>query len=514
MRKLFLAGMLVLTGMLLTACRLPESPVGKVEVELQNPIIPGFSPDPSIVAVGEDYYLVNSTFHYFPGVPIYHSRDLQNWKQIGNVLDRPSQLPLEQANASLGIYAPTIRYHDGTFYMITTNVGGGGNFMVTATDPAGPWSEPVWLEQQGIDPSLYFEDGICYMLSNPDNTITLCEIDPVTGATLSPGRPLWSGTGDRFPEGPHIYKKDGWYYLLISEGGTELAHKLTIARSRSIYGPYEPHPENPILTHCSLRAQNSNIQGTGHGDFFEAADGTWWVVFLAYRRYDGDFHHLGRETFLAPVTWKDGWPVINDGEPVAERMTVRMEKIPEKPQTDSLHYDFSTIGPEWMHIQHPVAENYRVKDGVLTLTGNGDGFDWGGWHPTALLRRQQAPECRFGTKVRLQGDGEAGLAIYQTHNGHIEFLVRREKGRSSAMVRIRLHSMLHEQAVALLSQPEARLDVRAYGDHYAFELNGKPFASLGTKLVSTEMAGGFTGVTVGPYCRSGKADFTGFDWVE
>jgi alpha-N-arabinofuranosidase len=161
-----------------------------------------------------------------------------------------------------------------------------------------------------------------------------------------------------------------------------------------------------------------------------------------------------------------------------------------------------------------VAENYRVKDGVLTLTGNGDGFDWGGWHPTALLRRQQAPECRFGTKVRLQGDGEAGVAIYQTHNGHIEFLVRREKGRSSAMVRIRLHGLLHEQAVTPLSQPEARLDVRAYGDHYEFDLNGKPFASLETKLVSTEMAGGFTGVTVGPYCRSGKADFTGFDWVE
>lgn len=514
MRKLFLAGMLVSIGMLLTACRWQESPVGKVEVELQNPIIPGFSPDPSVVAVGEDYYLVNSTFHYFPGVPIYHSRDLQNWEHIGNVLDRPSQLPLEQANASLGIYAPTIRYNDGTFYMITTNVSGGGNFMVTATDPAGPWSEPIWLEQQGIDPSLYFEDGVCYMLSNPDNTITLCEIDPVTGATLSPGRPLWSGTGDRFPEGPHIYKKDGWYYLLISEGGTELAHKLAIARSRSIYGPYEPHPDNPILTHCSLLAQNSNIQGTGHGDFFVAADGTWWVVFLAYRRFDGDFHHLGRETFLAPVTWKGGWPVINDGAPVAERMTVRMEKIPEKPQPDSLHYDFSTIGPEWMHIQHPVAENYRVKEGVLTLTGNGDGFDWGGWHPTALLRRQQAPECRFGTKVRLQGDGEAGLAIYQTHNGHIEFLVQREKGRSSAMVRIRLHDILHEQAVVSLSQPEARLDVRAYGDRYEFELNGKPFASLGTKLLSTEMAGGFTGVTVGPYCRSGKADFSGFDWVE
>ena len=499
----------------LFACTGRESaPIEGIEVQLNNPILPGFHPDPSVVAVGEDYYLINSSFHYFPGVPVYHSRDLQNWKQIGNVLNRPSQLPLEQSSASLGIYAPTIRYNDGTYFMITTNVGGGGNFMVTATSPSGPWSEPIWLEQQGIDPSLYFEDDKCYMVSNPDNTITLCEINPVTGETLRPGKALWRGTGSRFPEGPHIYKKDGWYYLLISEGGTEMGHKLTVARSRFIYGPYDACPENPIFTHSSLDAQNSDIQGTGHGDFFQAADGSWWVVFLAYRRYGGDFHHLGRETYLAPVTWEDGWPVINGGQPVSEQMTVRMSAVPEKPQPARFHYDFAIIGPEWMHIQHPVPNNYHVKDGVLTLTGNGDGFDWGGWHPTALLRRQEAADCHFGTQVSLQGDGEAGLAIYQTHNGHIEFLIRKEKGRSSAVVRIRLHGLLHEQATASLASPQARLDVRAQGERYDFLLNGKPFTSLDTKLLSTEMAGGFTGVTVGPYCRTGKASFQGFDYEE
>ena len=499
---------------LISACSQGETATAGVETELINPVISGFSPDPSVVAVGEDYYLVNSTFHYFPGVPVYHSRDLQNWEQIGNVLDRPSQLPLEQSSATLGIYAPTIRYNDGTFYMITTNVGNWGNFMVTATDPAGPWSEPLLLEQQGIDPSLYFEDGKCYMVSNPDNTITLCEIDPATGATLSPGKALWRGTGGRFPEGPHIYKHDGWYYLLISEGGTELAHRLTVARSRKIYGPYEPNPSNPIFTHCSLAAQDSNIQGTGHADFFQAADGSWWTVFLAYRRYAGDFHHLGRETFLAPVTWENGWPVINGGEPVAERMTVRMSAVPEKPQPTQIHYDFSVIGPEWMHIQHPIAENYSASGGILTLTGNGDGFDWGGWHPTALLRRQQAADCSFGTKVTLQGNGEAGIAVYQTHNGHAEFFVRREKGRSEAVVRIRLHSLQHEETVVPIAKASARLDVVSYGDHYEFLLNGKEIARMDSKLLSTEMAGGFTGVTVGPYCLSGKASFEGFDYEE
>ena len=335
-----------------------QNPEPAPECLLRNPIIPGFNPDPSVVAVGEDYYIVNSTFHYYPGVPVYHSRDLQNWEQIGNVLDRPSQLPLDDANASLGIYAPTIRYNDGVFYMITTNVSGGGNFMVTATDPAGPWSEPIWLEQQGIDPSLYFEDGKCYMVSNPDATITLCEIDPSTGATLSPGKALWRGTGGRFPEGPHIYRRGGWYYLLISEGGTELAHKLTVARSRKIYGPYEAFPGNPIFTHCSLAGQESNIQGTGHGDMFQAADGSWWMVFLAYRRYGGDFHHLGRETFLAPVTWEKDWPVVNGGKPVAEEMMVPLSTAPAAPEAVSVEYDFSSIGPEWMHIQHPEARNY------------------------------------------------------------------------------------------------------------------------------------------------------------
>lgn len=495
------------------ACTGPKAPQG-VAVELRNPVIPGFNPDPSVVVVGEDCYLVNSTFHYFPGVPVYHSTDLQNWEQIGNVLDRPSQLPLEQSSAALGIYAPTIRHNDGTFYMITTNVGGGGNFMVTATEPAGPWSEPIWLEQQGIDPSLYFEDGKCYMVSNPDNTITLCEIDPATGFTLSPGKALWRGTGGRFPEGPHIYRHDGWYYLLISEGGTELAHRLTVARSRKIYGPYEENPANPIFTHCSLAAQDSNIQGTGHADFFQTADGNWWTVFLAYRRYAGDFHHLGRETFLAPLTWENGWPVVNGGQPVAERMQVLMSAVPGKPQPIRKHYDFSEIGPEWMHIQHPVAGNYSASDGKLTLTGNGDGFDWGGWHPTALLRRQQAADCSFGTTVTLQGDGEAGIAVYQTHNGHAEFFVRRAGGRSEAVVRIRLHSILHEEAAVPIRASGARLDVKSYGDHYEFLLDGSEIARLDSKLLSTEMAGGFTGVTVGPYCIGGKAVFDGFDYEE
>ena len=215
-----------------------------------NPVIPGFHPDPSVCKAGDDYYLVNSSFQYFPGVPLFHSKDLVHWEQIGNCLTRPSQLDLTNANSGSGIFAPTIRYNDGVFYMITTNVSGKGNFLVHTTDPRSEWSEPVWLEQGGIDPSLYFEDGKCFMVSNPDGYINLCEIDSMTGKQLSSSKRIWNGTGGRYAEGPHIYKKDGWYYLLISEGGTELGHKVTIARSRYIDGPYQGNPANPILTHA------------------------------------------------------------------------------------------------------------------------------------------------------------------------------------------------------------------------------------------------------------------------
>ena len=325
--------------------------------KLINPIIPGFHPDPSIVRVGNDYYIVNSSFHYFPGVPLYHSTDLINWELIGNVLDRKEQLPLKDTNSWLGIYAPTIRYNEGVYYMITTNVGNGNNFLVSTTDLKKGWSDIIPLQQDGIDPSLYFENGKAYMVSNPDNVITLCEIDPKTGEQLTPGRGIWTGTGGRYPEGPHIYKKDGYYYLLISEGGTEIAHKLTIARSKDIYGPYEPNPNNPILTNCSKKGQNMSIQATGHGDFVQDTDGNWWIVFLAYRHFVGSYHHLGRETYLAPVEWKDGeWPVVNGGNAIDIEMDVPTpaEKKAKSKRDSKINKD----SPEWLYIQNPIEDTY------------------------------------------------------------------------------------------------------------------------------------------------------------
>lgn len=478
--------------------------------QYRNPIIPGFHPDPSICRVGDDYYVVNSSFEYFPGVPIYHSRDLVNWELIGNVLDRDSQLPLKGASSWLGIYAPTIREHDGVFYMITTNVGNGGNFLVTATDPRGPWSEPVWLEQQGIDPSLWFEGGKCYMVSNPDNTIMLCEIDPQSGKQLTPSRPLWRGTGGRYPEGPHLYKKDGWYYLLISEGGTELAHKLTIARSRNIYGPYESNPGNPIFTHCSMAGQGSQIQGTGHGDLVQTPDGSWWLAFLAYRNFGGSYHHLGRETYLAPVTWKrGGWPVVNGGQPVDTLMQVSPLGKAQQSQKHQIRTTFEKglpTSPEWVHIQNPIAQNYVIREGRLqlmcspgTLTRNDQ--------PTFLGRRQESAAFELTTHVDFSEGlprDEAGLTVYQIHDGHAEIFLNPTNGLTEVVARIRMKDVEAVLAKATIEGYEAHLRVKSDGEKYLFEYatDGqyyKLLASCSCSLLSTEVVGGFTGMVLGMY---------------
>ena len=491
--------------------------------ELHNPIIPGFHPDPSVVKVGDDYYIVNSSFQYFPGVPIYHSKDLVNWEHIGNVLSKESQLPLKDATSWQGIYAPTIRYHDGTFYMITTNIGNGGNFMVKTKDPKGPWSEPIWLKQEGIDPSLWFEDGKAYMMSNPDGTITLCEIDPETGEQLTPSKALWSGCGGRYPEGPHIYKKDGYYYLLISEGGTELAHHLTIARSKDIYGPYEPNPNNPILTNCNMKGQGSQIQGTGHGDFVQATDGSWWVVFLAYRNYVGSYHHIGRETFIAPVEWKEGeWPIVNGGNSIEPIMKV--PNVPEKKSKQKRDSKIDPTSPEWVYIQNPIQENYKFEDGKLTLTASNNTISSNN-RPTFYGRRQEAASFELETEINIKtlSDGcTAGLSIHQIHDGHFDLSVRKRNSTVEVFFKHKIKSLEGEKPEAIDESIEKiKLRIRSDEKLYFFEYSideGKNYVKLDEQdvfLVSTEVVGGFTGVVLGMYAEGeGSAEFAYFDYVE
>lgn len=485
-----------------------------------NPVIPGFHPDPSICRVGDKYYIVNSSFEYFPGVPVSESTDLVNWKQIGNVLDRDSQIPLKGATSWLGIYAPTIRYDNGTWYMITTNVGNGGNFFVTASKPEGPWSEPIWLKQGGIDPSLYFEGSKCYMCSNPDDAIWLCEIDRKTGRQLTESKQIWKGNGGRYVEGPHIYKKDGWYYLLCSEGGTELAHHLTIARSRNIYGPYISNPDNPILTNCDQKGQSKQIQGTGHGDFVEDFNGNWWIVFLAYRNYNGSYHHLGRETYLAPVNWPKGeWPVVNDGNAIDTLMTAK--DLPALNPVSVAHTkSINLTEPRWLYIQNPVRSNYINKEGKLKLIGHSSLIENN--QPTFVGVRQTSARFSAETEVAVSPDkgkyaAAYGLAVYQINDGNIKL----EVAANSVRLCLKLKSV--EQVLFCRELPakatKVKLRVESDGNLYYFRYSadGEEWQSLGNpqncSLLSTEVAGGFTGVVVGMYAeKEGEACFNYFDY--
>ncbi|WP_258881348.1 glycoside hydrolase family 43 protein [Paenibacillus sp. sptzw28] len=277
-------------------------------ISYMNPVIPGFYPDPSVARRGEDYYLVTSSFEYYPGIPVFHSRDLVNWEQIGCVITRPEQLDLSERRSSRGIFAPTIRCCNGRFYVITTDVDGIGNFFVSAEDPGGPWSDPIRIPYGGIDPSLMFDDtdGTVYVTvqqgADKNSHIIQYEIDISTGEALTEPVVIFRGDGGPWVEGPHLYRIHGMYYLIAASGGTGRYHREIAARSDKPYGPFVMLP-HPILTHNRL--DDHPIQNTGHADLFEDGNGFWWAVFLGVRPVEGHHGVLGRETFLAPVHWTE-----------------------------------------------------------------------------------------------------------------------------------------------------------------------------------------------------------------
>jgi len=496
----------------------------------KNPVISGFHPDPSICKAGEDYYLVTSSFEYFPGVPLFHSKDLIHWEQIGHCLTRPSQLPLEKCSVSGGIYAPTIRYNKGIFYMITTNISR-GNFIVHTKDPTGEWSEPVWLQQSGIDPSLFFEDDKCYLTVNPNNTIYLSEINPLTGQQLTTNKAIWTGTGGRYPEAPHIYKKDGWYYLMISEGGTEYGHKVTIARSKNIDGPYVSNPANPILTHSNVNAQSNPIQGTGHADLIQAEDNSWWMVCLAFRPQTGQHHLMGRETFLTPVKWDtNAWPVVNGNGTIDINMNV--PTLPIKPVKEvSIATDFNEkiLGFEWNFLRNPSINNYsltenpghlRLKTSLIKL----DDID----SPTFIGRRQEHINFEATTSIDLlevlNGD-ESGLTVFMNNKSHYDLFIKQgSKGSRLLVLRYRLGELTYLAAEIIIPKRKIYLQIKGDADFYSFaySTDGIIFNKLhkmDVRYLSTETAGGFTGIYLGLFMTSinthskGIADFDKFTYL-
>ncbi|MFI8790542.1 glycoside hydrolase family 43 protein [Streptomyces sp. NPDC055105] len=480
-----------------------------------HPVIPGFHPDPSVCRVGDDYYLACSSFEYVPGVPLFHSRDLVHWRQIGNVLDRPGQLRLPwDTPSSAGIYAPTLRHHDGRFWLITTNVSeGGGNLLVSATDPAGPWSDPVPLPGvPGIDPDLAWdEDGACWVTVAG---ISQVRIDPYTGETFGEPRPLWSGTpGAKAPEAPHLYHVGDHWYLLIAEGGTERGHAVSVARGPAPTGPFEPCPANPVLTH---RSTDEPVQNTGHADLVQAPDGTWWMVFLGVRPRGGTpgWHVLGRETFLAPVTWEDGWPVV--GPPT----TADPAPASAEPFTDD--FDDADLQPSWISLRHRSPRHCTTKEqpGRLTLHALGDGPDAS--DVTFVGHRQRHHSCRVRAHLD-PSDGTGGLVVRLDEQHHYEIEADAAEVRVIARVGP-LRTVVASTSRATDGGPivlgvdvtptDTPRDPRTGPDTLAFGVEEQDgtftaLAALDGRYLSTEVAGGFTGRVIGLYAGSGTAHF---DW--
>jgi xylan 1,4-beta-xylosidase len=505
-----------------------------------NPILAGFYPDPSITRAGNEYYLVASSFVYYPGVPIFRSADLVHWTQIGGVLDRPSQLHVDSAGISRGIFAPVIRYHDGTFYMITTLVDRGGNFIVTAKDPGGPWSDPIWLrEVDGIDPSLFFDDdGKAYITNNGPpvgaplyeghRAIWVQEYDVANKRMIGPRSVIVNGGVDLskkpiWIEAPHIFKTKGQYYLICAEGGTADQHSEVVFRASSPLGPYTPFAGNPILTQRHLDPSRPfPVTSTGHADFVETPSGEWWAVFLGTRPYHDDSYNIGRETFLLPVRWVDGWPVILSGQETVPYMLARptlaeaSSPIPVGDGNFSVRDDFSDVvlAKYWTFMRTVRSTWYDLAStpGWLTIQARSDDIGGPG-QPSFIGRRQQHIAASASTAMRFipeRAGDKAGLVAFQNETHH--YFVGVARAGDSTVVRVEMSDGARVKdsivaSVPLRAAPGATLFLKidARGAKYDFYYGtraGEWVPLLGDAdgtVLSTKHAGGFVGTMLGMY---------------
>ncbi|MBP3639912.1 MAG: glycoside hydrolase family 43 protein [Muribaculaceae bacterium] len=518
-----------------------------------NPILPGWYSDPSVCTNGQgDYFLVTSTFCYYPGVPVFHSRDMVNWRQIGHVLNRPEQLKnFPGQHISGGIFAPAISYNPAnkTYYMITTNVGA-GNFFVKTTDPfSGNWSDPVYLpEVQGIDPAFFFdEDGKAYIVNNDDapdgkpeydghRTVRVVEFDTATDKCVGErkivvnkgwrpqDKPIWC-------EGPHIYKINGTYYLMTAEGGTGDWHSEVIYRGPSPFGPFTPYEKNPILTQRNLDRERPNpITCAGHADLIQTTEGDWWAVFLACRPNKAGFENLGRETFMLPVEWTaDGWPVINpDMQPVAMTGT-RPGAVRDDAHatfgnfTVSDSFDSTALDQRWMTLRAPATDLYSLTErpGMLALKCAPVSATEKATPAFAARRLQHHAFDCSATMTFLPDSASqcAGLLLFKDEK-HQYLLGRGIDAEGAQCIFVDKVSPEGIETIASEpvdpAQPTVTLAISSpdgltFDFGYLVTGESDTLRTVATGVdaghTSTARAGGFTGTVVGPYATSSRYTF-------
>ena len=512
----------------------------------RNPILAGFYPDPSITRAGDRFYLVNSTFAYFPGVPVFESRDLVHWRHISNVIDRPGELRFEGLGVSRGVFAPSIAYHDGVFYVLNTAVDAGGNFLSFARDPAGPWSDPIWLpDLDGIDPSLFFDrDGKVYLLNNGPpaekprydghRAIWIQEFDLAQRKLIGPRKVLINGGVDIsqnpvWIEGPHLYRRGGWIYLMCAEGGTSVHHSEVVLRSHSPWGPFAPYAGNPILTQRDLPPTRAEpVANAGHADLVQGPDGTWWAVFLASRVYGGVHYNTGRETFLLPVAWHDGWPVILDHGKAIPYVVSGAAGDTQSPLTGNFtwrdDFDSPTLNPEWLRLRNPTTQwaDLTARPGWLTIHPLPAPLNALA-NPSFLARRQQHVSFDASAQLALpEAPGvAAGLTAFQNES-HWYFLgVRRNTPIGAPlgtnMIETPIELFLEKRngtatervtSMALKDRASIKLRISGTEGSYSFYFDAdaagwKPLTEgADGSILSTDVGGGFVGAVIGPYARA------------
>ena len=528
-----------------------------------NPILRGGYPDPSICRVGDDFYIVNSSFEYFPGLPLHHSKDLVNWELVGYGLHRKEQatgaVNLVDVQSNGGIHAPTLRCRDGRFYIITTNVYLSPkanattefvNFVITADNIEGPWSEPHVIEgAPGIDPDLFFDDDgrVWYVgTHSPENPnfegegeIWLHELDPETWTLIGERHFLWRGAcGGVWAEGPHLYKRDNRYYLLIAEGGTSFNHAVTVAVADDITGPYHANPRNPILTSRHL-GYDYWVNSTGHADIVELADGRWYMVALGIRGDEDRSSNMGRETHLIPMTWQRepfDWKEIKYLWPVAAPQSGRVQRhtpLPFKDAAQIRHnafaddFDDGTLKLDWNFRRVPTEGSYSLtaRDGYLRLYAK----------PGVIEERQRASllgvrqtESDFDYRVRMQfspdqDDTEAGVVLFQKDNKYLSLTLRRKDNWH--MLRLVLAEpgsdprTLQQSEIADYDGDIVFRVISSEGAYrFAYSLgDGKDFESFAKTAANHILAhGSYTGAYLGLYATSNGATSSGFadfDWI-
>ncbi len=507
-----------------------------------NPIRTGMYPDPSIIRVDDDYYMANSTFIFFPCIPISHSKDLIHWEIIGHAITNPEWAHVDDLEGGRGYWAPDISYKDGRFYVTATyrlndtGVIRRRQIVVSSDKPEGPYSEPFYIEEDGIDPSLFHDtDGRSYMLLNRGARIL--ELDLENGKQISPATLLFYGDQKRAPEGPHLLKKDDWYYLFEAEGGTGEGHRITVSRSRTLMGTYEPCPYNPIMRQWIPEAP---IQRCGHGKPVMTQNGDWYMVYLCGRQIHGKYSMLGRETALDPITWTaDEWPIVNRLQgPSCQQIKPVIHGADSPCGKISHGLGVNELSKEFMTPRTPTPNGILVSDGILTLEGSH--IDLNSMHAKNVVVRRQSDfifTCSVSMDFSSLGNGQdAGMTCYYDENTYLKFGIYRKNDQYEITVFEKIDEDEHvafskdvtSEIMTRLSdiktQIKLQIDTEYLKRSFSFGFTDSEMESLGTLenvyyICDEGIRKGkrFTGAMTGVYAFAGKDEckmsFTDFQYI-